>query len=133
MVPQICQVEFTRTFKNLFKKVIGLASQTGVVLARRNVLDSILILLRIGMNLTSEIMNIVVSYKGHDGAFDELIRKIAPQNNGGSGYSFLDGRRDLSFSFKTQSAFESNLKKFKAFAKTNRSKSVRVEFYDPDS
>lgn len=78
-------------------------------------------------------MNIIVSYKGHDWAFDELVRKIAPRNNGGSGYSFVDGRRDLSFSFKTRSAFESNLQKFKAFARTKRSKSVKVEVYDPNS
>ena len=78
-------------------------------------------------------MNIIVSYKGHDWEFDKLIRKIAPRNNGGSGYSFMDGRRDLSFSFKTTRAFESSLKKFKILARAKRSKFVRVEVYDPDS
>ena len=75
-------------------------------------------------------MNIVVSYKGHDWDFDELVRKVAPRNNGGSGYSFVDGRRDLSFCFKTRAGFESSLKRFKVLARTKRSKSVKVEVYD---
>ena len=79
-------------------------------------------------------MNIIVSYAGGlDAELDELIRKIAPRNNGGGGYCFLDGRRDLSFSFKTKKAFKSSLKRFKVFAIAKRSKSVRVEVYDPDS
>jgi len=74
-------------------------------------------------------MNIVISYSGHDWEFDEVVKKLAPRNFSGSGFSFIDSRRDLSFRFKTKLSFERNLKKFKILARAKRSKIVRVESY----
>lgn len=76
------------------------------------------------------IYTIVVSYSGFDSKFDDKIKKIAQRNIGGSGYSMIDGKRDLSFIFKTEESFNLNRKKFKVLEITDKDKDVQVNTFE---
>ena len=44
---------------------------------------------------------LVAEYRGNDHGFDKLIRKASKTRSDSSGFSFIDGFRDITFSFKS--------------------------------
>jgi len=77
---------------------------------------------------------LVIEYRGNLAwsGFEKEISKILGRNEGGTGFSFLTGRRDISGYFKTQKALDSKMQKIKEFAKSKRVK-VTMKVYDEES
>ena len=65
-----------------------------------------------------------VSYRGNDAKKDRIIRNFDPEKNYGSGFCFLDNRRDFSFSCDSEDECITLVKKFRQLAKENK---IRVK------
>ena len=70
---------------------------------------------------------IAVEYDGMDGEIDSIVRKVASAGScgDGSGYCFFNGRRDMTFDYKTKATMDKAvtklfpfIKKFKKFNMT---------------
>ncbi|RTK96652.1 MAG: hypothetical protein EKK64_03445 [Neisseriaceae bacterium] len=72
--------------------------------------------------------SIVVSYKGHNLDKDKIIERLSPQERSGSGFCLFDGRRDISFSVKTEMTLKDKIKEFRKLAKEQKIR-VKVEGY----
>lgn len=63
---------------------------------------------------------ILVGFKPTEDLTDEVVDKIIGKTHGSSGYSFIDGERDLSYYYPTSKAFKLALSKIKRHKKKLR-------------